>query len=142
MKPRRFTPRVMHGRDIGAKRVYRCATCGNQLDTTDKKSGQWHCPRGGFGCDLIHFASKGELARWCQLELLEKVGEIRHLKRQVTFSLNVLDAKPVGKYVADFVYRRGKDIIIEDHHPVDTALSKWKRKHFEIEYGTKILITK
>lgn len=55
------------------------------------------------------FDSGRELARWKELELLEKAGKIRELKRQVPFELAgsvVLGGrkKPAIRYIADFAY--------------------------------------
>lgn len=59
------------------------------------------------------FDSKGELHRWKKLQLWQMAGEIRGLRRQVSFDLVLPDGTPVltatGKtmqYTADFVYEK------------------------------------
>ncbi len=62
--------------------------------------------------DGILFASKGELQYWEKLKLWHLAGEIRNLRRQVSFPLvcgeiKVLtDTGQIAKYTADFVYER------------------------------------
>lgn len=60
-------------------------------------------------------------------------------KPQVRFSLEV-KGKKIGAYVADFV------VVFADEHSeiqdvkgMRTPLYKWKKKHFEIQYGEKII---
>lgn len=60
------------------------------------------------------FDSGRELARWQELELMQKAGEIENLRRQVPFTLanpvmlmdesGKLRKKPAIRYFADFVY--------------------------------------
>jgi hypothetical protein len=49
----------------------------------------------------------------------------------------------VGSYICDFVYQTvpAGDTIVEDVKGVRTDLYRWKRKHFEAEYGVTILET-
>ncbi len=52
----------------------------------------------------------------------------------------------IGNYVADFAYWQvdpgrpilGDSLIVEDAKGVRTELYKWKKRHFELEYGLKI----
>lgn len=53
--------------------------------------------------DGIRFDSRKEARRWVELKLLEKLGEISHLDRQVTFACRVEGAL-ICRWVADFVY--------------------------------------
>ena len=53
--------------------------------------------------DGIRFASKREAERWATLRLKERLGEIRHLARQIRYPL-VVAGQPIAVYVADFVY--------------------------------------
>lgn len=93
--------------------------------------------------DGIRFDSKRESIRWHVLRLLERAGDIRNLKRQVSFDLHV-DAKKIGSWRADFTYMdmTTHEAVTEDVKGVATPLFKWKRKHFEAEYGCKIRVTK
>lgn len=99
--------------------------------------------------DSITFASKAEAKRYGELKLLEKAGEIIGLKVQPEFSLNAwsadhADCPKVGVYRADFEYvipgyRPITDQrVIEDVKGVKTALYRWKKKHFEAQYGITI----
>lgn len=53
--------------------------------------------------DGIKFPSKKEANRWKQLQLLEKNGEVRNIRRQVEYRLEVA-GRLICKYRADFVY--------------------------------------
>lgn len=105
--------------------------------------------------DGITFDSKREAKRYYELKLLERAGEIRHLRRQEKFLLipsqfeEVIDAKGKPKqkcierecvYIADFVYqdsRTGK-LVVEDTKGVRTKEYIIKRKLMLKEYGIKI----
>lgn len=71
--------------------------------------------------DGVRHDSKKEARRWQQLQMMEKAGQITGLKRQVAFELapgvkfrNSPRAKPALRYVADAVYVRDGETIIED----------------------------
>ena len=87
--------------------------------------------------DGIKFDSKGEGKRWLDLQLLATDGRITGLERQVRFPLEV-DGQRSGCYVADFVYFRGSERIVEDVKGMKTPLYKWKSKHFAAQYGREI----
>ena len=101
------------------------------------------------------FDSKREAKRYCELKLLERAGEIRHLRRQEKFLLipsqyeEVIDAKGKPKqkcierecvYIADFVYQdfRTGELVVEDTKGVRTKEYIIKRKLMLKEYGIKI----
>lgn len=98
--------------------------------------------------DGIRFDSKKEAERWAVLRAEEKLHDIQRLTRQVKFGLHVVDSTgaivPIGNYVADFVYERfcpetnTWDEVVEDVKGVFTAMYRWKKKHFETEYGQEI----
>ena len=90
--------------------------------------------------DGIRFASKREAKRWGELKLLEKAKEITELERQTRWALCTEDGVRVGHYVADFTYLQGHDrrVVVEDAKGVRTELYKWKKKHFEAQYGIPI----
>lgn len=96
--------------------------------------------------DGIRFASKAEARRYCELKLLEKAGEIRELELQPRYELLAWPGRcdrtraVVGHYVADFRYRKGPTglLVIEDVKGMKTALYRWKKKHFESQYGLEI----
>jgi hypothetical protein len=85
--------------------------------------------------DGIRFASKKEAKRWGELNLLERAGEIRDLKRQVPILMHgekEAIKTPTGKnaiYVADFRYIDTKTglWVIEDAKGYATPVYKLKR---------------
>lgn len=80
------------------------------------------------------FDSRKEMKRYIELEILERAGKIKGLRRQVPFTLipsqyeyyerygkngkRLKDGKRCiensVKYIADFVYERGGEMIVED----------------------------
>jgi hypothetical protein len=63
--------------------------------------------------DGERFDSKKEANRWGYLKLMVKVGTITKLERQVRFPL-VVGGESVGDYIADFVYERDGQRVVED----------------------------
>jgi hypothetical protein len=97
--------------------------------------------------DGHRFDSKKEANRYQELNLLLKAGKIKNLELQVKFPLMVGGIR-IGFYIADFVYQEpvppAKNLayrIVEDCKGFRTALYRWKKKHFEKQYGIKILET-
>ena len=94
--------------------------------------------------DGLTFASKAEAKRYSELRLLERAKEISGLQLQIPFELMAYSeddsmAPTVGHYVSDFVYRdTNNKLVVEDVKGFRTPLYKWKKKHFEIQYGIKI----
>lgn len=95
--------------------------------------------------DGIRFASKREAARYMELRLLERAGEIHQLEVQPRFPLHVGGVR-IGHYVGDFRYYRkltsgGPTSVVEDvkSPATRTALYKWKKKHTEAEHGIAIV---
>jgi hypothetical protein len=65
------------------------------------------------------FDSKWEYDCWCKLKMQERAGLISGLQRQVPFELipaATLDTRklPAVKYIADFVYFRDGEQVVED----------------------------
>lgn len=86
-----------------------------------------------FFIDGEKFDSKHEYERWRDLQLLERVGEIRGLRRQVSYELApsiVINGRrrPAIRYVADAVYfdKNGKEIV-EDVKGFKTAVYRIKQ---------------
>ena len=81
--------------------------------------------------------STGEANRLGQLNLLLAAGKISDLRTQVTFSLyaakttktNQILPVEVGKYIADFVYIRDGEQVIEDYKGAISDVSAWKLRH-------------
>jgi len=98
--------------------------------------------------DGIRFHSKAEAARWSELKLLEKAGELGAIERQPRYPLyakgpaHPYDLQHIGDYVADFRYRLGPQgiLTVEDVKGFMTPLAKWKIKHCELQYGISITL--
>jgi len=93
----------------------------------------------------IAFASSWQADRYQELLMLERVDLIRDLAIEVPFALEVRNPAGemvrIGAYVADAVFWRGEQQVVEDakskvtrNHP----LYVWKRSHFEMQYGIRI----
>ena len=88
------------------------------------------------------FASKREAARYQELLLAEKAGEITELELQPRFDLLAwrADSAPkVAVYVADFRYQEEGQSVIEDSKGVRTAVYKLKKRFVEAQYGITIV---
>lgn len=97
--------------------------------------------------DGLWFDSKREANRYCELQMLVRSGIIHNLERQVPFVLSAWNpnkecAEPVGKYIADFTYQdlEGRTVV-EDVKGMKTPLYNWKKRHFEMQYGLRIIET-
>jgi len=106
------------------------------------------------------FDSKKEYKRFCELSLLERVGEITNLHRQVPFILipeqrlpgtetykrgprkgqvkpgPVLERKVT--YIADFMYEQNGKVVVEDTKGMRTKEYVIKRKLMLYKYGIRI----
>lgn len=104
------------------------------------------------------FDSGKEYNRWRQLKLLERGGAISNLCRQVKFTLVPEQREPdqIGPrggrkpgrllerpvcYVADFTYRQGDRLVVEDCKGVRTPEYIMKRKLMLYVHGIQILET-
>ncbi len=102
--------------------------------------------------DGVVFASKREAKRYTELRLLEKVGQIKHLKLQVPFRLMVKQ-NHVCTYTADFVYEEWtvtgegsgyNETIVEDcksPHLRKNPVFRLKSKLMAAIYGIGIRLT-
>jgi hypothetical protein len=77
--------------------------------------------------DGLYFASTKEARRWAELKLMERAGYISDLKRQVRFAIDV-NGVPICHYVADAVYQRKGEQVVEDVKGVSTDTYKLKKK--------------
>lgn len=78
----------------------------------------------------IVFDSAKEAARWQELQILERAGEIKDLVRQHRFDLRV-NGELICFYKADFVYReklRDWSVVVEDVKGVKTQAYTLKKK--------------
>ena len=86
------------------------------------------------------FDSKAEAARWQELQLLERAGEIKELERQVEYELIPKQkGERAVKYIADFRYidHEGKTVV-EDTKGVKTPVYILKRKLMLRVHGIRI----
>ena len=83
-----------------------------------------------YTADGIKHASQKEANRWCELKMLERVGAITDLKRQVEYELiPPQDRERKATYIADFVYKDNKgNTVVEDTKGVKTKEYILKRK--------------
>lgn len=89
--------------------------------------------------DNILFDSKREANRYLVLKSMEQAGEIQDLRLQPEFELRVEGGIVVGKYIADFKYRVGMKVVIEDAKGVRTDVYRLKKKMVEAVYRIKIV---
>lgn len=94
--------------------------------------------------DGMTFDSAAEYDRWRELLLMQRAGAISGLERQVRFEL-VPSQKENGKvvergvsYVADFVYQREGETVVEDVKGVKTPEYIIKRKLMLARHGIRI----
>ena len=86
------------------------------------------------------FDSKAEAARWQELQLLERAGEITELERQVEYELIPKQkGERAVKYIADFRYvdHDGKTVV-EDTKGVKTPVWIIKRKLMLRVHGIRV----
>lgn len=96
-----------------------------------------------YTADGIKHASQKEANRWCELKMLERVGAITDLKRQVEYELiPPQEGERKVTYVADFVYTDDKgNTIVEDTkggNATKTDAYIIKRKLMLFFYGIRI----
>lgn len=90
------------------------------------------------------FDSRKEAERYAELKLMERAGKITDLRTQVEYLLipaQYINGKCVERncrYRADFVYRQGGELVVEDVKGVRTDVYKIKRKLMLKEYGIQI----
>jgi len=105
--------------------------------------------------DGIRFDSQAEAKRYVELKLLERAGEIEDLRWHPRYELiaasttgtlrgAISKLRTVGYYEADFSFYnlRTSERKIEDVKGLDTALSRWKRKHVKAQYGIDVTIVR
>lgn len=89
--------------------------------------------------------SKAEYYRWQELNLLQKAGEIKDLRRQVPYEIiPKTDRFRKAEYIADFVYtdvKTGKEIV-EDAKGVETDVFILKKKLMYYVHGIEIQLIK
>lgn len=86
------------------------------------------------------FDSKMEAARYNDLKLLERSGEIKSLIVHPVIPL-VVNGKRIGRYIADFSYYQDDKKIVEDVKGARTAVYMLKKRLVNAIYGIEILET-
>jgi hypothetical protein len=88
--------------------------------------------------DGIMFDSKREAARYMELVLLERAGEISRLELQPKYDC-VVNGKKICTYKADFRYFNANGSVVEDVKGMKTPVYRLKKKLVEALYpGVKI----
>jgi hypothetical protein len=91
--------------------------------------------------DGIKFASKREAARYAELKLLQRIGEIVGLECQPRYPLTLNGVK-LATYVADFRYKRvaSDEIVVEDvkSKPTITDVYRLKKKLMLALHGIEL----
>ena len=92
--------------------------------------------------DGFVFDSKKEAARYQQLVLMERAGEIAELQCQPKFPIYVNDIK-VCTYIADFRYLdiAKNAYIVEDVKGIKTSIYRLKKKLMKACYGIDVFET-
>ena len=100
--------------------------------------------------DGMSFDSMKESARWAELKLLQRAGQIYELRRQVVFEIIPTQrdeatgelVEKCARYVADFVYRDAftHKLIVEDVKSKATKTPEFilKRKLMHYRFGIRI----
>lgn len=133
-----------------SRKVWICLACRAWLEpeqTGGPKGKPAACHQCG-GSSYLFFDSAIEGQRFARLWFMQDTGEITGLKHHPRFELHTVNPGDqvvrVGVYEADSEYWRDGQHIVEDVKPRDEAaqdpLFKWKRRHFEAEYGLTIYI--
>ena len=87
------------------------------------------------------FDSKKELNRFMELEILLRAREISDLEVHPKFDLMVNGVK-IGRYTADFRYKKGSDVIVEDVKSRATKTRDYVlRKKILATYDPTVIIT-
>lgn len=87
--------------------------------------------------DGVVYDSAREAKRHGELQLMERVGQISNLRRQVSYELKV-GGVLVAKYIADHVYDEGGAEVVEDSKGIRTRDYAIKRKLMKALYGIAI----
>lgn len=88
------------------------------------------------------YASKKEAARAQILKAMEINGEIQNLREQVPFELiPKQDGERACKYIADFVYERGGQTVVEDCKGFKNRVYLLKRKLLKWRFGISVVET-
>ena len=90
----------------------------------------------------IVFASKKEMKRYAELQLLQRAGEVQDLELQPAFRVSIND-EHYCTYTADFAYTEKGQRVIEELKSTGTAKDaayKLRKKAAELFYGIKVKV--
>lgn len=88
--------------------------------------------------DGFKFDSKAERERYYELKILQMANEIRDLRLQVKFPIEVA-GKKICNYIADFTYYdKGGNYVVEDKKGVRTGIYSIKKKLMKAVMGIEI----
>lgn len=90
--------------------------------------------------DGLHFDSTAEGARYCELKLLERVGQIHGLKVHPRYEI-IVNGNLICRYIGDFLYTEKGREILEDVKGVRTPEFKIKSKLMLACHGITVLET-
>lgn len=110
-----------------------------ELENNKSKS-KYHATK--VELDGITFDSKKEAKRYDELKVLEKLKVISNLRLQVPYVL--IEKSQYGrsiKYLADFVYTRNGETVVEDCKGMRTPVYRLKKRLMAEKYGIIILET-
>lgn len=139
--------RVVSGQAVGDKaiKVWVCKECEVHHKDGEYTTGR---PEKCINCKgdaFHHFDSAFEANHYAKLRQRERIGDIRGLQLQVKFSCHALaqsggEVTHIGDYVADFAFYENRTAgrVVQDTKGADTALSAWKRRHVEAQYGITV----
>lgn len=105
---------------------------GEEYQRLGRKSHKYHAEP-VYDEDGTFFASKKEFFRWKELRLLESVGQIKKLRRQVTFPLEVMGTL-VCSFRPDFMYYEDGIEVVEECKGFKTPTYILKAKLFCVLY--------
>ncbi len=89
------------------------------------------------------FDSEAEYRHWCHLKIRQRLGEITHLERQVTFELAPAVTiqgrkRPPLRYVADMTYIEAGNLVVADVKGAITPEYRIKRHLMASVHGVEI----
>lgn len=95
---------------------------------------------GHYDTDGIYWPSDKEERKWHEFKLLEKNGEIKNLRRQISFKLHGKNGSFICKYICDIIFEKSKtgETIHLDVKGMETKEFRLKKKLFEDEYKVKL----
>lgn len=146
--PKKFYGKFKSKNDAMNRRisVWVCKTCETPHDKEILKIPKGERPTICIECRVLrsfyYFPSRAEAKYYAELRLQERAGIISRLHLQVAYPIKI-NSVPVTKYIADFVYWRNGQRVVEDvkgNIKFMDEVFKLKRKLVGAIYGQKINI--